>query len=126
MLNVNYPKDDPALLSAVTLVSFASAAALFSHAFWKRGKTALSTVAVPLAVFAVAAAAAFSPWMAKNVVETQRYQTPVNVGTILNGVWFPLPADVRSVRTESELKAIDQANADMAMSASGKTTNEDL
>ncbi len=126
MLNVNYPKDDPALLSAVTVISLGGAAALFGYAFWKRGKAAVQGVAVPLLIFAASAGAAFSPWLVKNASEAVRYGSPIHVGTLLNGTLFPVPADVRTVRTESELDAIDRINADAAMSASGKTTNEDL
>lgn len=123
---MNYPKDDPALLSTASLVSFAAAALLFGYAVHKKRRDAVKKALVPLVSFGLAAFVAFAPWIAKNAYETVKYDAKMNIGTLLNGVAFPLPADVRSIRTAEENAAIDKANADAAMSASGKTTNEDL
>lgn len=126
MLNVNYPKDDPALLAQATVVSFGIAALCFAYAIHKHGKKTLATVLVPLAAFGVAAAAAFAPWIGKNLSEAVEFKEKITIGTLLNGVGHPLPADVKSVRSAEEVAAIEKKLEEERMNESGKTTNEDL
>jgi len=126
LLNVNYPKDDPAFLSTVSLVAFGVAALCFAFAIHKRRKEALATVLVPLVAFGVAAGAALAPWIVKNASEVISRHEPLSVGALVMGSVYPPPADVTSVRTKDEIAAIAKANADAAMSSSGTTTNEDM
>lgn len=126
MINVNYPKDDPALLTKVVVVSFAVAVLSFAYGIHKNRETATKRVLVPIMAFAVSAAVALSPWMAKNAAETVRFHMPMNIGALLNGVIYPVPADVKSARSASEIAAIDKKIAEESMNESGKTTNEDL
>lgn len=126
MLNVNYPKDDPTLLSQVSIVSFGIAALLLTYAIHKNRERAVGRVLVPVLVFGLAAAAAFSPWIVKNASEAVKFNEPVSIGILLNGVAYPVPADVKSVRSPEEIAAIEKKIAEESISASGKTTNEDL
>ncbi len=50
-LNVNYPKDDPALLSQISVVAFGIAALSFAYAVHKNRERAVSRVFVPVLVF---------------------------------------------------------------------------
>lgn len=79
MINVNYPKDDPALLTKTVVVSFAVAVLSFAYGIHKNRERVMKSVAVPLVAFAAAAAVALSPWMVKNAVETVRFHMPMNV-----------------------------------------------
>lgn len=126
MLNVNYPKDDPALLSTVSIVSFGISALCFAYAIHKNRAKAVSHVLVPLLAFAVAAGVAFAPWIGKNAHEISAYGGTFNIGNLLNGIPYPVPADVLSIRTPEENAAIAKANSDAAMSSKGTTTNEDF
>lgn len=126
MLNVNYPKDDPALLSLVAIVSFGIATLCFAYGIHKNRKNALATVLVPLAAFGIAAAAAVAPWIGKNLSETIALKEKISIGSILSGISHPVPADVKSVRTPEEVSAIEKKLEEERMNESGKTTNEDL
>lgn len=126
MLNVNYPKDDPALLTQISVVSFGIAALAFAYGVHKNRERAVGRVLVPVLAFGVAAAAAVSPWIVKNASEAVRLNEPVSIGSLLNGVAYPVPADVKSVRSAEEIAAIDKKIAEESMNESGKTTNEDL
>lgn len=126
MLNVNYPKDDPALLTQISITAFGISALFFAYAIHKNRERSVTKVLVPLLAFGIAAAAAVSPWLVKNAAEIARYDAPLSIGSILSGIPDPLPADVKSVRTPEEVAAIEKKMAEESMNESGKTTNEDL
>lgn len=79
MINVNYPKDDPALLTKVVVVSFAVAVLSFAYGIHKNRETATKRVLVPIMAFAVSAAIAFTPWIVKNMSEALKFQFPITV-----------------------------------------------
>jgi uncharacterized protein (DUF983 family) len=83
MLNVAYPKDDPAFLATVTIASFALAGLLISYAVHTNRKTWIRAVLVPLATFSAMAFLALSPWVTKNVIETVTAEKPLNISSIL-------------------------------------------
>lgn len=120
MINVNYPKDDPGLLTVTTIVSFGAAALFFAYGIHKNREAATKRVLIPLLAFASSAFVALSPWIAKNAMETARFHMPMNVGALLNGVMYQVPADVKSVRTAEEVKAIDKKIAEESVNESGK------
>lgn len=62
----------------------------------------------------------------KNASEAVKFNEPLSIGSLLNGVAYPIPADVKSVRSPEEIAAIDKKIAEESMNESGKTTNEDL
>ncbi|MDQ1343295.1 MAG: hypothetical protein QG650_14 [Patescibacteria group bacterium] len=126
MLNVAYPKDDVELLSTVSLIAFAVAVMCFAYAIHQHRKDSVRFVAAPLLAFFVAASIALTPWFAKNIREGIEQKVPLSVSVLISGVLFPSPADVSSLRTPEENAAISKAKENAAMSASGKTTNEDL
>jgi uncharacterized protein (DUF983 family) len=83
MLNVAYPKDDPAFLTTVSIASFALAGLSMGYAIHKNRKTWIKAVLLPLAAFSAMAFLAFSPWVTKNVVETVTAGKPINISSIL-------------------------------------------
>lgn len=127
-LNVNYPKDDPALLSQVSLVAFAIGALLLGYAIHKNRSSAVRTVGIPLLAFCAFVGVGFAPWIGKNVSEAVAYHNKIGIGALLNGSPFPVPTDIKSARPAAEVAAInaEYAKEELIAKDAGKTVNEDL
>ncbi len=79
-----------------------------------------------MAAFAMAAATAFSPWIVKNAAETVAAEKPISIGSLLSGEIGLFVPDYSKILSAEELAKIEANRAASSMSASGKTTNEDL
>lgn len=123
---MNYPKDDPAFLSLVSISAFGIAALFLGYAFHKARKIATKAVLMPLGAFGIAAFVAFSPWIIKNAFEISSAKVPFNIPVLLGGVVDTYPVDYTTIRSKEAIEEITKRTSRTGMSASGTTTNEDL
>ena len=83
MMNVNYPKDDAALVSMTSIICLILAVISLAYGTWRHGLDSLKKFAIISAVFTLGVILSLSPWLAKNISEAGLANLTIN--TLLNG-----------------------------------------
>lgn len=127
LMNVNYPKDSPHLLTFWVSLMLLGAAG--SWLLWRAKKipfgTINKTLLIPIALVALGFISTFWPWLIKNGIEASR------VGSVsMSGlIWWDAKSfapDFTKILSQERLDEIAEASRQNSISKDGKTLNEDL
>ncbi len=125
-LNVNYPKDRPQELLIFSVALGAFGLIMLAWGIYKnRGSELIKNLLLPLGLLVVGIAIPLMPWLIKNMVEVGSI-SKLTISGLLSGKSDRIVYDYHTIYSDADLKKIQETIAKSAISADGKSQNEDL